>query len=80
MGQDPFHKEHHLRMKMDEYQVDVPDFPRESTRWGRFINLLASPARNPLESLVSSSNGLILLTAAPLSAVGIGFIQLFFLL
>ncbi|WP_080844309.1 hypothetical protein [Cytobacillus gottheilii] len=80
MSQDPFYKEHHLRMKMDEYHVEVPDFPRRSTTWGRFINFLASPARNPLDPLISTPKGLIILAIAPFSIVGIALIQLVILL
>jgi hypothetical protein len=66
MSQDPFNKDHHLRTKLEEYHVDIPDFPMEPSRWERFINLLASPAKDPLDPLISTSNGLLLLKLVPI--------------
>lgn len=77
MSQDPFKKDRHLQMKLDEYHVEIPDFPMKPDRWGRFINILASPARNPLESFISTSNGLVLIKIAPMGAIAIGLIQIF---
>ncbi|WP_077212123.1 hypothetical protein [Bacillus dakarensis] len=66
MSQDPFKQDRHLRTKLDEYHVDVPDFPMKPSRWIRFINLLASPAKDPLDPLISTPSGLILLKIAPI--------------
>jgi hypothetical protein len=66
MNQDPFNKEHYLCNKLDEYHVDIPDFPMKSSRWERFINLLASPAKDPLDPLISTTDGLMLLKIAPI--------------
>ncbi|MFJ7826595.1 hypothetical protein [Psychrobacillus sp. NPDC096623] len=66
MSQDPFNKEHHLCTKLDEYHIDIPDFPMKSNRWERIINLLASPAKDPLDPLISTTDGLILLKIAPI--------------
>lgn len=66
MSQDPIKKDHHLCTLMDEFKIDIPDFPMKSSRWGRFINLLASPTKNPLDSLISRTSGLMLLKIAPI--------------
>ncbi|RDW17093.1 hypothetical protein CWR48_14840 [Oceanobacillus arenosus] len=66
MSQDPFKKDRHLRMKLEEYHVDIPYFPMKPSRWARFINLLASPAKDPLDPLISTSNGLLLLKLVPI--------------
>lgn len=71
MSQDPFKKDPHLRTKMDEYHVEIPDFPMKPSRWGRFINILASPAKDPIEPIVSSSGGIILLKVAPIIATAV---------
>lgn len=77
MSQDPFHKNDHLRLKLDNYHVDVPDFPRKPNRWGRFINFLASPAHNPLEAIVSTSHGFLLIKLAPMAGIAITLIPVF---
>ncbi|MCJ8008711.1 hypothetical protein ACFFF5_08850 [Lederbergia wuyishanensis] len=66
MSQDPFNKDHHLCTKLDEYHIDIPDFPMKSNRWERFINLLASPAKDPIDPLISTTGGLMLLKIAPI--------------
>ena len=68
MNHEPFKKERQLCTKLDEYHVKVPDIPMrtKNTRWERFINMLASPTRNPIEPLVSTTNGFILLRIAPI--------------
>jgi hypothetical protein len=66
MNQGPFNKEHYLCTKLDEYHVDIPDFPMKPSRWERFINLLASPAKDPLDPLISTTDGLMLLKIAPI--------------
>lgn len=68
-NQDPFKKEHHLRTKLDEYHVDVPDFPmeRKHKRWERLIEVLASPAKNPFEPVISTTKGFLFLKMAPIS-------------
>lgn len=81
MKENPFNKEHHLRTKLDEYHVNIPDFPMKPNRWERFIRLLASPAKDPLEPLISTSNGLMLLKLGPIAGTGaIGLLQILFLL
>ena len=66
MSQDPFKKEHHLRSKLDEYHVTIPDFPMKRKRWDRFIHILASPANNPLEPLISNTKGSLALKIVPI--------------
>ena len=71
MSQDPFIKDHHLRTKLEEYHVDIPDFPIKPSRWERFINLLASPAKDPIDPLISNPNGLLLLKLVPIMGTAI---------
>lgn len=81
MSQDPFEKDHHLKNKLNEYHVEVPDFPMKANRWERFIRFLASPAKDPLEPLISTNNGLIALTLAPvIAAAAFALIQFFIFL
>ncbi|KAA9021058.1 hypothetical protein [Niallia endozanthoxylica] len=81
MRQDPFDKDQHLRTKLDEYHVDIPDFPMKPKRWERFINFLASPAKDPLDPLISSSHGILLLKIAPvIGTAAFAIIQMFILL
>jgi len=76
MSQDPFNKDRHLCTKLDEYHIDIPDFPMKSNRWERFINLLASPAKDPLDPLISTTGGLMLLKIAPIiGTVALALIQ-----
>ncbi|MFJ8065247.1 hypothetical protein ACIQYS_11505 [Psychrobacillus sp. NPDC096426] len=76
MSQDPFNKDHHLCTKLDEYHIDIPDFPMKSNRWERFINLLASPAKDPLDPIISTTGGLMLLKIAPiLGTTGLALIH-----
>ena len=77
MNQDPFKKEPQLRTKMDKYHVEVPDFPMKPKKRDRLIHFLASPAPNPLEPLISTMRGVMLLKIAPLAAAGVlGFLQM----
>lgn len=66
MKEDPFKKEPFLCQRLDEYHVQVPDFTMESNRWERFISFLASPANNPLEALISTENGMMMIKIVPL--------------
>lgn len=83
MNHDPFKKELHLRTKLDEYHVEIPDFPMQSKgkRWERLINFLASPAKDPIEPLISTTSGFAVLKFAPIMGMAaISIIQLFFFL
>ncbi|MRG85731.1 hypothetical protein [Salinibacillus xinjiangensis] len=76
MNQDPFEKDPLLKQKLDEYHVEVPDFPDKPSPWERFIRLLGSPAKDPLENMVTTTNGFLLLKVIPLTAtIIIGLIQ-----
>lgn len=81
MNQDPFNKEHHLRSKLDEYHVTIPDFPMKPKKWERIIQVLASPAEDPLEPIISTSKGAIALKIVPVAgAIGFSIVQLLFFL
>ncbi|MBU5465870.1 hypothetical protein KQI49_03380 [Virgibacillus sp. MSJ-26] len=71
MSKDPLKNNHHLQKKLDEYHVNIPDFPMKPNRWERLINLLASPTRDPLEPFLSTSGGLLLLKLAPIMGAAI---------
>ncbi|MBU7595216.1 hypothetical protein [Metabacillus halosaccharovorans] len=80
MRQD-LNKDHHLRKRLDEYHVDIPDFPMKTNRWERFIHFLASPAKDPLEPLISTPNGLLVLKLVPIiGTTAIAFIQVLLIL
>ncbi|WP_416828235.1 hypothetical protein [Ectobacillus polymachus] len=66
MSQDPFNKDHYLCTKLDEYHVDIPDFPMKYSRWERFINFLASPAKDPVDPFISTTDGVMLLKIVPI--------------
>ena len=77
MKQDPFKKEHHLRTKLDEYHVNIPDFPMKPRKWERVIQVLASPANDPLEPVISTTKGAIALKVVPLvGTIGFSIIQI----
>jgi len=66
-----------LRKKLSSYKVNVPEFSMKRNRWDRFINFLASPAKNPLEHLIASTKSIIALTSIPLiSAIMISILQM----
>ena len=67
MDFDLLEKESHLKSKLDEYRVEVPDFPIKPKGWSRLINYLGSPAQDPLEPLVSSNNGMLALKVIPVA-------------
>ena len=79
MLKDEFKNEPSLQNRMDEYEVKVPQSLAhfKTNRWQRFIDLLASPAKDPLERVNSSSSGYSAMKIVPLaSAVLITIIQL----
>jgi hypothetical protein len=46
------------------------------SKWERFINLLASPAKDPLDQIISTSNGILLLKLVPImGTAAFAFIQ-----
>lgn len=78
MSQNPFEKESHLQAKLNEYHVNVPDFPMKVSKWNRFIQFLASPTKNPFDPILSTENGILALKVVPAS-VGAGLILVQFL-
>jgi hypothetical protein len=78
MEQDPFKKEQYLRMKLDEDHIEVPDFPMnpKRKRWERLVDVLASPAKNPMEPVISTTTGFVVVKVAPvIGALAVSFIQ-----
>ncbi|WP_240377341.1 hypothetical protein [Bacillus piscicola] len=69
MTQESFKEDHHLSAKLEEYHVDIPDFPMKPSRWARFIRFMASPAKDPLEPFISSENGVMMLKFVPIMGV-----------
>ncbi len=79
MNQDPFEKEQFLRAKLDEYHVEVPEFPQKGKKqqWERFIYFLASPTNNPIESYTATTTGVIFLKISPIIGAGLlGILQI----
>ncbi|TDL31301.1 hypothetical protein E2R51_13080 [Jeotgalibacillus sp. S-D1] len=68
MNQDPFKNDQFIKSKLDEYHVEIPDIPirTKTKRWDRFISYLGSPAKNPIEPAVSTTNRLLLVKTVPL--------------
>lgn len=76
MKQDPFENEPQLRKELDNYSVNIPNFSLNPNRWERIIHILASPAKNPLEAILSTTKGVLLLKIIPiLGSIFIGFLQ-----
>lgn len=71
MTHDPLEKEKLLRNKLNEYHVEVPDFPMKNNRGKleRLIAFLASPAKDPFEKIIISHNGVLHLKVAPILVV-----------
>ncbi|MFE8703010.1 hypothetical protein ACFYKX_20585 [Cytobacillus sp. FJAT-54145] len=55
-----------LKMHLDSYQVDTPDFPMKKSRFSRLLGYLASPSQNPFEPIVNASGSLVRLAITPL--------------
>ena len=66
MTQDPFRKEENLRRKLEQYKVNMPDFPMKPKRWQRLIHFLGLPTKNPIDSLMTTFHRLTLLKIAPI--------------
>jgi len=77
MSQDPLKKEENVRMKLDEYEVNMPEFSIKSGRWERFIYFLVSPTKNPLDSFMTTTRKLTMVKIVPIVVtIAITFIQL----
>jgi len=57
---DPF-----LKMHLDSYQVEIPEFPMKKNRFTRLLGYLASPTNNPFEGYVLSGS-LVVLSVSPI--------------
>ncbi|MEO4053085.1 hypothetical protein [Solibacillus sp. CAU 1738] len=79
MLKDEFDKEPSLQKRLDEYEVKVPQSLAhfKTNRWLRFVEYLASPTKDPLEQVHSSSSGFTAMQIVPIaSAVFITILQL----
>ncbi|WP_459499091.1 hypothetical protein [Bacillus sp. C1] len=54
MSENPFDKEYKLNMHLDSDYVEVPDFSKEVSRLERFLQFLASPAKDPIEATIGN--------------------------
>lgn len=59
----------HLAKKLDEYKVDVPNFPLKRSRSERIAELLFSPIMNPLEKMSLRVKSVILLQLSPIAII-----------
>ncbi|MDQ0257983.1 hypothetical protein J2S74_005446 [Evansella vedderi] len=81
MDRDPLEKEPHLRKNLDEYHVDIPDFPMKRKKGERLLHFLASPTKDPFERMIVTTNGVLLLKVVPLMAAAVlTFLPLLFYL
>lgn len=79
MHQNPLDNEPHVRARLDEYHIEVPDFPAKSTKWNRFLQFLGSPAKDPFESLASTERGILAMKVAPVAGgAGLMLLQVLF--
>ncbi|MFJ7951089.1 hypothetical protein ACIQZG_06100 [Lysinibacillus sp. NPDC096418] len=79
MLKDEFNNEPQLKNSLDEYEIEVPKQLThfKKSRWQRFIHYLASPTKDPLEPICSSSIGYTSLKVIPIvTAIFITIIQL----
>lgn len=68
MLKDEFHREQQLKNSLDEYEVEIPKQLAQfkKSRWQRLIQYLASPTKDPLEPICSSSAGYTALKVLPI--------------
>ena len=79
MLKDEFNSEPQLKNSLDEYEIEVPKQLThfKKSRWQRLIHYLASPTKDPLEPICSSSIGYTSLKVIPIvTAIFITIIQL----
>lgn len=55
-----------LKKRLDEFHVEVPDFPAKSSKLDRIANWIHAPAKNPLELLSIRGNSITKLVFFPL--------------
>jgi len=79
MLKNEFHKEQWLKDSLDQDKVEIPKqlITYKKSRWQRFIQYLASPTKDPLEPICSSSVGYTSLKLLPIvTAVFITILQI----
>lgn len=79
MLKNEFHKEQWLKDSLDQDKVEIPKqlITYKKSRWQRFIQYLASPTKDPLEPIYSSSVGYTSLKIFPIvTAVFITILQI----
>ncbi|MEY9973115.1 hypothetical protein ABH966_003499 [Lysinibacillus sp. RC46] len=79
MLKDEFQKEQWLKDSLDDDKVEIPQqlMKYKKSRWQRFLQYLASPTKDPLESICTSSVGYTSLKIVPIvAAVFITILQI----
>ncbi|MGG2055302.1 hypothetical protein ABFY48_12970 [Lysinibacillus pakistanensis] len=79
MLKNEFHKEQWLKDSLDQDKIEIPKqlITYKKSRWQRFIQYLASPTKDPLEPIYSSSIGHTSLKILPIvTAVFITILQI----
>lgn len=80
MRKDELQQEEQVKKHLDKYEVQIPElsYQMKRNRWERFIQYLASPTKDPLEPICTSSVGFTSLKVVPILC-GI-FITIFLIL
>ncbi|OZU90593.1 hypothetical protein CIL03_05490 [Virgibacillus indicus] len=55
-----------LQNRLEEFQVEVPEFPAKKNKSERIANWIYAPAKNPLEVLSINGNSITRLVVYPL--------------
>ena len=79
MLKDEFQKEQWLKDSLDQDKVEIPKqlMTYKKSRWQRFLQYLASPTKDPLEPICTSSFGYTSLKVVPIvAAVFITILQI----
>lgn len=79
MLKDEFQKEQWLKDSLDHDKVEIPKqlMTYKKSRWQRFLQYLASPTKDPLEPICTSSVGYTSLKVVPIvAAVFITILQI----
>ncbi|MGE7692585.1 hypothetical protein ACQKNC_00500 [Lysinibacillus sp. NPDC094177] len=79
MLKDEFQKEQWLKDSLDHDKVEIPKqlMTYKKSRWQRFLQYLASPTKDPLEPICTSSIGYTSLKIVPIvAAVFITILQI----
>jgi len=79
MLKDEFQKERWLKDSLDKDEVEIPKqlMTYKKSRWQRFLQYLASPTKDPLEPICTSSVGYTSLKVVPIvAAVCITILQI----